>query len=94
MGFEIFVGNLAPEASEQGLRDIFAADDRLVRCVRIVVYPRGFAFVEMVTESDAEEAIAALNGKALHGRNLRVTRANDQPRHNQDSRPPARGFNR
>ncbi|MHC5044497.1 MAG: RNA recognition motif domain-containing protein [Planctomycetota bacterium] len=84
MGFEIFVGNLAPEASEQGLRDIFAA----------VVYPRGFAFVEMVTESDAEEAIAALNGKALHGRNLRVTRANDQPRHNQDSRPPARGFNR
>jgi len=94
MGFEIFVGNLAPEASEQGLRDIFAADDRQVSRVRIVVCPRGFAFVEMVTESDAEEAIAALNGKELHGRNLRVTKANDQPRHNQGSRPPARGFNR
>lgn len=86
MGFEIFVGNLAPEASEQDLRDIFAADDRLVSCVRIVVYPRGFAFVEMVTESDAEEAIAALNGRGLHGRNLRVTKAKDQPRRNQDRR--------
>jgi nucleolin len=94
MGFEIFVGNLAPEASEQDLRDLFAADNRQVCRVRIVVCPRGFAFVEMATESDVEEASAALDGRELHGRALRVTKANDQPRHNQDSRPPARNLHR
>jgi RNA recognition motif-containing protein len=86
MGFEIFVGNLAPEATEQDLHDIFAADERQVRSVRIVLFPRGFAFVEMVTDSDAEEAIAALHGRDLHGRGLRVTRAKDPPRRSQSSR--------
>lgn len=87
MGFSIFVGNLAPEASEQDLRDIFGADERQVRHVRIVVCPRGFAFIEMVTESDAEEAIAALHGQDLHGRGLRVTQAHDQPRRDRGRRP-------
>ena len=86
MGFRIFVGNLSPDATEQDLRELFAADDRQVRHVRIVIYPRGFAFVEMATDSDGEEAIDALDGQELHGNNLRVAKAAEEPRRNRSSR--------
>lgn len=80
MGTMIFVGNLSLQASEQDLRAAFAADGRRVARVRILLCPRGFAFVEMATESDATAAIAALHGLDFQGRGLRVTRARDEPR--------------
>lgn len=86
MGFKIFVGNLSPDATEQDLRALFAADDRHVVRIRIVIYPRGFAFVEMATDSDAVSAVAALDGADLRGQNMRVTRAIDEPRPDRSSR--------
>ena len=80
MGTKIFVGNLPSEATEKDLLDIFSAEDRRVTRVSIVAYPRGFAFVEMETESDASEAISALDGRNLHGCDLSVSKAGDQPR--------------
>jgi RNA recognition motif-containing protein len=41
--------------------------------------PRGFAFVQMGSESDAKAAIAALDGKDLDGRTLKVNEAQDRP---------------
>jgi RNA recognition motif-containing protein len=79
MGPKIFVGNLSPDTTEQELREAFAGDNRQVRRVRIVIYPRGFAFVEMANAEEAEAAITALNGRSLRGRDLRVSRAGDQP---------------
>ena len=41
---------------------------------------RGFAFVEMASPADAEAAIAALNGRDLDGRTLKVNEAQERPR--------------
>ena len=75
----IYVGNLAPETSETELRDAFAAFGQVATATiikdRFSGEPRGFAFVEMPTRSEAIAAIAAMNGKELHGRNLSVNEA-------------------
>ena len=85
MGKKIFVGNLSFEATEQELMDFFAQDGREVERVSIITdretgRPRGFAFVEMGSDSAAQEAIAALDGADMNGRPLRVNEAHDKPR--------------
>ncbi len=75
----IYVGNLAYEATETQLRTAFEAHGT-VRDVRIMIdretgRSRGFAFVEMGSDAEAREAIAALDGRDLEGRNLRVNEA-------------------
>lgn len=75
----IYVGNLAYEATEDMLRSAFA-EHGTVRDVRIMIdretgRSRGFAFVEMGSDSEAREAISALDGRDLEGRNLRVNEA-------------------
>jgi len=85
MGTKIFVGNISFDASEQDLRDLFAADDRQVTSVSVIMdretgRPRGFAFVEMGSTDDMNAAIKALDGADLHGRPLRVNEAHDKPK--------------
>ena len=85
MGNKIFVGNLAFEATEQELKDLFSADGRQVDGVSIVTdrdtgRSRGFGFVEMANANDASAVISALDGQELHGRALRVNEAHDKPR--------------
>ena len=85
MGTKIFVGNISSDASEQDLRDLFAAEDRQVTSVSVVMdretgRPRGFAFVEMGNTDDMNAAIKALDGADLHGRPLRVNEAHDKPK--------------
>ena len=75
----IFVGNLSYGATEAGVRSLFEAYGT-VEHVHIVTdrdsgQPRGFAFVEMSVDGDAERAIAALNGQELDGRALNVNEA-------------------
>lgn len=77
----IFVGNLAFKASQEDLRNLFAAYGE-VKSVRIMTdratrRPRGFGFVEM-PESGAMKAINALNGKEFMGRELRVNEGNER----------------
>ena len=63
MGYKLFVGNLSYSITEQELRDAFSQSGRTVQSVRIAVdretqRPRGFAFVEMATEAEADSAIS------------------------------------
>lgn len=83
MGTRIYVGNLSFDSTEESLTQAFGADSREVASVSIVTdretgRPRGFAFVEMATEQDAQAAIEALDGVELDGRQLRVNEAQER----------------
>jgi cold-inducible RNA-binding protein len=75
----IFVGNLNFGATEDAVRALFEAYGTVER-VSIVTdrdtgQPRGFGFVEMSANADADRAIAELNGRELDGRALNVNEA-------------------
>lgn len=75
----IYVGNLSRDVTEEDLREAFEAFGQ-VASVNIITdkfsgEPRGFAFVEMPTKTEAESAINDLNGKELKGRELNVNEA-------------------
>lgn len=75
----IYVGNLSYNMSESELRDAFGAYGE-VSSVKILMdretgRSRGFGFVEMPNQGEAEAAIAQLNGKDLGGRPLRINEA-------------------
>ena len=79
----IFVGNLDYDTTEDDLRSMFEAHGP-VEGVRIMTdrdtgRSRGFAFVEMTNDPDADRAIAELNGAALRGRALNVNEARPKP---------------
>jgi len=82
MGTRIFVGNLPFSATEDQLRELFAAHGE-VSSVSIVKdkftdRSRGFAFVEMSTADAANAAIAALSGHSLDNRPLTVNVARER----------------
>jgi RNA recognition motif-containing protein len=75
----IFVGNLSFTATEDGVRSMFEAYGAVER-VSIVTdrdtgQPKGFGFVEMTNDSEAEKAISELNGTELNGRALTINEA-------------------
>lgn len=75
----IFVGNLAFQTTESDVRNVFARYGR-VTSVRVATdrgtgAPRGFAFVNMPSDEDAEEAIARANGNSICGRTITVNEA-------------------
>jgi len=83
MGTRLYVGNLPFDASEEDLRGLFQKDGRQVTEVKIITdrdtgRPRGFAFVEMGSQSDADGAVNALNGTEFGGRALTVNEAREQ----------------
>ena len=86
MGSRLYVGNLSWDTNDTTLRMAFEQDGRKVKDVHIVTdrdtgRPRGFAFVEMGSEAEAQAAITAMDGAELDGRNLRVNEAQErQPR--------------
>lgn len=75
----LFVGNLSFQTTESELRDLFASFGQITRVHmamdRETGRSRGFAFVEMPNDEDAKRAIAALDGKELGGRNIKVNEA-------------------
>jgi cold-inducible RNA-binding protein len=75
----IFVGNLSFTATEDSVRSMFEAYGPVDR-VSIVTdrdtgQPKGFGFVEMTNDAEAEKAITALNGTELNGRALTINEA-------------------
>jgi len=90
----LFVGNLSFRTTEDQLRaefEQFGAIDRVnVVTDRDSGLPRGFAFVEMSNDAEAERAIQGLNGKEVDGRAWNVNEA--RPREERGPRPG--GFNR
>lgn len=78
----IYVGNLAREATEDQVRQAFEAFGQ-VSTVSIIKdkfsgEPRGFGFVEMPSKEEATAAIEGLNGKDLAGRELKINEAHDR----------------
>jgi RNA recognition motif-containing protein len=75
----IYVGNLARDASEDDLHAIFSEFGQVSRVTilkdRLSGEPRGFGFVEMSSAEEAAAAIAGANGRDLKGQSLRVNEA-------------------
>ncbi|HQL83920.1 MAG TPA: RNA-binding protein, partial [Spirochaetota bacterium] len=72
-GSKLFVGNLSYTVSEEQLKQLFATHGT-VTDVRIIG-DKGFGFVEMSSQSEAETAKDALDGFNFEGRNIRVDEA-------------------
>ncbi len=76
MNTKLFVGNLSFNTTENDLQDAFAAHGTVTETNlmvdRMSGRPRGFAFVTMASEEEAQKAIQALNGSTLDGRALTV----------------------
>ncbi len=83
---KLYVGNLSFDASEEELRQLFephgTVESAKVATDRDSGRSRGFGFVEMTNDSEAQSAIAALNGAEVGGRALIVNEA----------RPKSSGF--
>ncbi|MCK6600120.1 MAG: RNA-binding protein [Bdellovibrionaceae bacterium] len=90
MGKKIYVGNLSFSVSEEQLSSAFAqygaVDSAKVVTDRETGRSKGFGFVEMPVDSEADQAIEKLNGADLNGRNINVSEA--RPQENK----PRRGF--
>lgn len=83
MGSRVYVGNLSFSVDEQQLRTLFEESGRQVLEVKIVTdrftgRPRGFAFVDMASQDEANEAIKSLNGRDIAGRTLTVSMARER----------------
>ena len=83
MGTRLYVGNLPFDTNESQLRELFQGGGWQVNEVKIITdrdtgRPRGFAFVEMGSQPDAQAAINALNGREFGGRALTVNEAREQ----------------
>jgi RNA recognition motif-containing protein len=80
---DIFVGNLAPEATEDELVALFKSFGEVksaeVKRELFTGTSKGFGFVEMPGKQHSLAAIAGLNGKELHGRPRRVNEASTMP---------------
>jgi cold-inducible RNA-binding protein len=76
MSKRLYVGNLSFNTTEMTLRDLFAQAGTVaeikVMLDRETGRPRGFAFVEMSSESEAQAAVAQFNSRELDGRQLKV----------------------
>ena len=76
---KLFVGNISFDTTENDLHDAFAAHGTVVEANlmtdRMSGRPRGFGFVTMSTEQEAENAKTALNGASVAGRALTVNTA-------------------
>ena len=79
MAKKLFVGNLPYTIDDSALRNVFAeigeVSSASIVADRDTGRSRGFGFVEMSSDADAQTAIDALNGKDLEGRRLTVNEA-------------------
>lgn len=79
MGKKLYVGNLGYGMADRDLQELFAAHGT-VESAKVIMdrdsgQSKGFGFVEMSSDSEAQAAIAALNGKEVAGRTLTVNEA-------------------
>ena len=82
MGRRLYVGNLSFKTTELTLRDAFGqvgtvSDVKMVMD-RETGRPRGFAFVEMSSDQEAQAAIEQLNARELDGRAIKVNEAQER----------------
>jgi RNA recognition motif-containing protein len=82
MNNRLYVGNLSFQSEENSIREAFAAHGEVTQ-VRLMTdretgRSRGFAFVTMASDADADNAMNKMNGVMLDGRPLRVNIAEDR----------------
>ncbi len=83
MAKKLYVGNLSYDADDETLRGLFeeggwATDEVVIITDRDTGRSRGFGFVTLSNDDDAQEAIAALNGREIGGRALVVNEARER----------------
>lgn len=98
MAKNLFVGSLPFAVTDDTLGQLFAQYGQVVS-VNVIKdkysgQSRGFAFVEMSTEEEAQKAILGLNGHNLEGRNIIVKEALPKPTYTDGRNGGARGGNR
>jgi cold-inducible RNA-binding protein len=93
MGTKLYVGNLSFNTTENELQELFsqagAVQEVTLMQDKFTGKSRGFAFVTMGSEEDAQNAISKFNGQTIEGRPLTVNEA--RPR---EPRPPGGGGGR
>src|SRR4030095_8297458 len=82
MGKKLYVGNLGYEVSSSDLEQLFTPHGK-VQSAQVIMdrdtnRSKGFGFVEMGTDQEAQAAIKAMNGKEMGGRSLTVHEASTQ----------------
>jgi RNA recognition motif-containing protein len=90
MGKKLYVGNLSYNTNEASLRNMFQAYGN-VASVKVITdrdsgQSKGFAFVEMGSDNEANAAISSANGVELDGRQIKVNEAMDKPRNDRNDR--------
>ena len=89
MSTKLFVGSLSFSVNEDQLKELFQTVGTVVSSAvitdRDTNRSKGFGFVEMSSEEEAQKAITELNGKDLEGRSIIVNEA--KPKVDRDSRP-------
>lgn len=85
MAAKVYVGNLPFTVDADQLRTLFEEGGHEVLDVKIITdrdtgRPRGFGFVEMSSQEDAQAVINSLNGKDMGGRSLTVSMAQERER--------------
>lgn len=88
MNLKLYVGNLSFQASEEDLKKLFS-EAGAVQSVKIVTdsysgRSRGFGFVEMASQPEAEKAVSLINGKTFMERALIVSEAKPQKKRGGD----------
>ena len=98
MSRKLYVGNLPYEAGDGELQELFgqfgAVDSVRVMRDMATGRSRGFAFVEMATDGEAQAAAAKLNGHQLGSRTLTVNEARPKPEYAGSSNGGGRGGHR
>jgi cold-inducible RNA-binding protein len=96
MGRKLYVGNLPYSATEDSLREAFGAsgtvDSVTLITDRDTGHSKGFGFVEMASDSEAQRAMQALNGTTLDGRQIKVNEA--KPKESGGGRRDGGGYGR
>ena len=79
MGNKLYVGNLGFDVDSSALQQLFALHGTVcntqVLTDRVTGHSKGFGFVQMGTDAEAQAAITSLHGKSFRGRNLTVNLA-------------------
>ena len=98
MGRKLYVGNLPFSVTEQTLQSTFSQHGT-VEVINLITdrdtgQSKGFGFIEMRTDAEADAAIRELNGKELEGRAIKVNEAQPQARRSDRERGRSGGGNR
>jgi len=96
MSTRLYVGNISFKGSEDDLKELFSQAGEVVS-VKLIKDAatgrlRGFGFVEMASDEDAQKAVSMLNGKAFMDRNIVVNEAKPQERRERGPQRERGGF--